>query len=108
MRVKKIEAGRVLCDTCQTGTVRDRVGVHLPSRSVRISTLTEKDKADLSFGLSLGIDYVALSFVRKSDDMRLVRDICEAWGRPTPIVAEDRNAGRDGAISRESSPRPTR
>ena len=51
-------------------------------------TLTEKDKADLSFGLSLGVDYVALSFVRKSDDIRLVREICEAWGRPTPIVAK--------------------
>src|SRR6476646_3468930 len=88
LKVKRIEAGRVLCDIVQTGTVRDQAGVHLPSRSVRISTLTEKDKADLSFGLSLGIDYVALSFVRKSDDVRLVREICEAWGRPTPIVAK--------------------
>jgi pyruvate kinase len=88
LRVKRIEAGRVLCDIVQTGTVRDQAGVHLPSRSVRISTLTEKDKADLSFGLSLGIDYVALSFVRKSEDIRHVREICEAWGRPTPIVAK--------------------
>jgi pyruvate kinase len=88
LRVRKIEAGRVLCDIVQGGTVRDHAGVHLPSRSVRISTLTEKDKADLAFGLSLGIDYVALSFVRKSDDIRLVREICEVWGRPTPIVAK--------------------
>src|SRR6185503_9775004 len=88
LRVERIREGRVLCTIVQTGTVRDMAGVHLPSRSVRISTLTEKDKADLSFGLSLGIDYVALSFVRKSDDVRLVRAICEAWGRPTPIVAK--------------------
>jgi pyruvate kinase len=88
LRVQRIEAGRVLCTIVQTGTVRDHAGVHLPSRSLRVSTLTEKDKADLSFGLSLGIDYVALSFVRKSDDVRLVRAICEAWGRPTPIVAK--------------------
>jgi pyruvate kinase len=88
LRVRRIESGRVYCDIVQTGTVRDQAGVHLPSRSVRISTLTEKDKADLAFGLSLGIDYVALSFVRRSDDIRLVRDICEAWGRPTPIVAK--------------------
>jgi pyruvate kinase len=88
LRVERIREGRVLCTIVQTGTVRDHAGVHLPSRSVRISTLTEKDKADLSFGLSLGIDYVALSFVRKSDDVRLVRAICEAWGRPTPIVAK--------------------
>jgi len=88
LRVRRIEAGRVVCEIVQTGTVRDQAGVHLPSRSVRISTLTEKDKADLSFGLSLGIDYVALSFVRKSEDIRHVREICEAWGRPTPIVAK--------------------
>src|SRR4051812_44253658 len=88
LRVKRIESGRVITQIEQTGTIRDQAGVHLPSRSVRISTLTEKDKADLSFGLSLGIDYVALSFVRKSDDIRLVREICEAWGRPTPIVAK--------------------
>jgi pyruvate kinase len=88
LRVQRIQEGRVLCQIVQTGTVRDQAGVHLPSRSVRISTLTEKDKADLSFGLSLGIDYVALSFVRKSEDVRHVRAICEAWGRPTPIVAK--------------------
>jgi biotin carboxyl carrier protein len=48
LRVRKIESGRVLCDIVQGGTVRDHAGVHLPSRSVRISTLTEKDKADLA------------------------------------------------------------
>jgi pyruvate kinase len=62
--------------------------VSLPSRRVRIATLTEKDKVDLNFGLSLGIDYVALSFVRQADDVRLVREIAEAWGRPTPIVSK--------------------
>jgi pyruvate kinase len=88
LRVRRIEAGRVYADIVQGGTVRDHAGVHLPSRSVRISTLTEKDKADLAFGLSLGIDYVALSFVRSADDIRLVREICDAFGRPTPIVAK--------------------
>jgi pyruvate kinase len=88
LRVQRIQEGRVLCTIVQTGTVRDHAGVHLPSRSLRVSTLTEKDKADLSFGLSLDIDYVALSFVRSSEDVRLVRAICEAWGRPTPIVAK--------------------
>ena len=89
LRVRAHRSGtRRLRDRADGGTVRDQAGVHLPSRSVRISTLTEKDKADLSFGLSLGVDYVALSFVRKAEDIRLVREICEAWGRPTPIVAK--------------------
>jgi pyruvate kinase len=70
------------------GTLRDRVGVHLPSHRVRISALTDKDKTDLAYGLSIGVDYVALSFVRTADDIKLVREITEAWGRPTPIVAK--------------------
>jgi pyruvate kinase len=88
LRVRRFDASRVLCSVEQPGVVRDQAGVHLPSRSLRVSALTEKDKADLSFGLSIGVDYVALSFVRTSDDVRLVREICEAWGKPTPIVAK--------------------
>ncbi|MFT3766010.1 MAG: pyruvate kinase [Minicystis sp.] len=88
LTVTSIENSRVRAAVTQPGTIRDRVGVHLPARRVRIATLTEKDKADLSFGLSLGVDYVALSFVRHPDDVRLVREICDAWGRPTPIVSK--------------------
>jgi pyruvate kinase len=88
LRVRRLDGGRVICSVEQPGVVRDQAGVHLPSRSLRVSALTEKDKADLSFGLSIGVDYVALSFVRTSDDVRLVREICEAWGKPTPIVAK--------------------
>ena len=93
LTVTKVDDGRVGAAVTQGGTIRDRVGVHLPARRVRISTLTEKDKEDLSFGLSLGIDYVALSFVRSADDIRLVREITEAWGRPTPIVSKIETPG---------------
>jgi len=90
VNIEVIEAGggalRARCT--QAGTLRDKVGVHIPAERVRIETLTEKDKLDLSFGLSQGIDFVALSFVRSAAEVRLVRDICEAWGRPTPVVAK--------------------
>lgn len=72
----------------QGGPMRSRVGVHLPSRTLRISALTEKDKEDLLFGLSIGVDYVALSFVRRASDMHLVREICTEWGRPLPVIAK--------------------
>jgi pyruvate kinase len=72
----------------QGGGMRSRVGVHLPTRKLRISPLTEKDKTDLNFGLLQGVDYVALSFVRRADDLRLVREICQEWGKPTPIIAK--------------------
>ena len=54
LRVRRIDGGRVHCSVEQPGVVRDQSGVHLPSRSLRVSALTEKDKADLSFGLSIG------------------------------------------------------
>lgn len=72
----------------QGGSLRDRVGISLPSRRVRLAALTEKDKSDLSFGLRMGVDYVALSFVRTADDVKLLREICEAWGRSVPIISK--------------------
>jgi pyruvate kinase len=86
--IERIDDEHVRAAVTHGGTLRDRVGVHLPSARVRISALTEKDKGDLAFGLSIGVDYVALSFVRTAEDIKLVRDITEAWGRPTPIVAK--------------------
>ncbi|AKU99767.1 Pyruvate kinase [Labilithrix luteola] len=86
--VTAIEAAKVRVKVTQGGGMRSRVGVHLPTRTLRISALTEKDKEDLGFGLSMGVDYVALSFVRRAEDLRLVREICQEWGKPTPIVAK--------------------
>ena len=88
LQVLAIEGDKVRARVTQGGGMRSKVGVHLPTRTMRIGALTEKDKTDLSFGLGQGIDYVALSFVRKADDMRLVREICEEWGKPTPVVAK--------------------
>ncbi|MFO0548229.1 MAG: pyruvate kinase [Polyangiaceae bacterium] len=88
LTVVDIEGDRVKVNVLHGGTLRDRVGISLPSRRVRIAALTDKDKADLAFGLRAGVDYVALSFVRDPEDVRITREICEAWGRPTPIVSK--------------------
>ena len=88
LTVTNVDGMRVHAAVTHGGSLGDRKGVHLPSRRVRLSSLTDKDKQDLSFGLSMGVDYVALSFVRTADDVRLARDICDAWGRPTPIVSK--------------------
>ncbi|MBL9025228.1 MAG: pyruvate kinase [Myxococcales bacterium] len=88
MTVTAIEGERVKVNVISGGLLRDRVGISLPSKRVRIPALTEKDKADLAFGLRAGVDYVALSFVREAEDVRHLREICEAWGRPMPIVSK--------------------
>ncbi|MBS2020012.1 MAG: pyruvate kinase, partial [Deltaproteobacteria bacterium] len=88
LQVLAIEGDRVRAKVTQGGGMRSKVGVFLPTRTLRISPLTEKDKADLGFGLTMGVDYVALSFVRRADDIRLVREICQEWGKPTPVIAK--------------------
>ena len=88
LTVTSTEGDKVKAFVDQGGQVRDHIGVHLPSKTMRVSALTEKDKQDLLFGLSLGVDYIALSFVRRAEDLRLVREICNAWGQPTPIIAK--------------------
>lgn len=88
MNVVSIAGDDVTVRITQGGGMRSRVGVHLPTRTMRIGALTEKDKADLGFGLSQGFDYVALSFVRRAEDMTLVREICQEWGTPIPIVSK--------------------
>jgi pyruvate kinase len=88
LRVLAVENGRVKVNIEQGGGMRNNIGVHLPSKTMRGGALTEKDKEDLQYGLSRGMDYIALSFVRRADDIKIVREICLAWGQPTPIIAK--------------------
>jgi len=88
IRVVAVEGERIRATVEQGGGMRNHVGVHLPSKTMRVSALTDKDKEDLSFGLAHGVDYIALSFVRRADDIKLVREITNEWGQPTPIVAK--------------------
>jgi pyruvate kinase len=88
LKVTKIDGGNVRVFVEQGGGMRNHIGVHLPSKTMRISALTPKDKEDLQYGLSLGVDYIALSFVRRPDDLVMVREICQEWGQPTPVIAK--------------------
>jgi len=88
LRVEQSSGGRVTCAVVQGGALRDRMGVTLPSRRVRLPALTDHDRRDLAHGLSLGVDYVALSFVKRADDVNALREACKRLGRPTPIVAK--------------------
>jgi pyruvate kinase len=57
------------------GTLASRKGISLPDTVLPIGPLTEKDKADLDFALRLGVDWVALSFVQRGDDVKLARQL---------------------------------
>jgi pyruvate kinase len=63
-------------------------GINAPGVALPSSSLTDKDVDDLKFGLELGVDLVALSFVQTADDVARAREVIENAGRSTPIVAK--------------------
>jgi len=75
LRLHVDKCGPDFADTTvvQGGTVSDRKGVNLPGVILPLSALTDKDRADLVYALDLGVDWVALSFVQKPDDMAELR-----------------------------------
>ncbi|MBI5515864.1 MAG: pyruvate kinase [Deltaproteobacteria bacterium] len=88
LRVTAIDPPVVRVTVEEGGDLRTGVGVHLPSGNLQLDALTDKDKQDLMFALTHGVDYIAVSFVRAPEDVKLVRDISEAWGRQLPVVAK--------------------
>jgi pyruvate kinase len=68
------------------GRIGDHKGINLPGVKVSIPSLTEKDLADLHFGLTAGVDMVALSFVRTAEDVQQLRS--RLGGRPIAVVAK--------------------
>ena len=69
LRVESISGDMVRCVVVVGGVVSTGKGVNLPTSNLRIKTFTDKDKADLSFGLNQGVDFVAMSFVRHEVDL---------------------------------------
>ena len=70
LRVGSVERGRALCEVIVGGTVSSHKGVNLPGVPLPIPSLTQKDIDDLDFALELGVDFVALSFVRSAADVQ--------------------------------------
>jgi pyruvate kinase len=70
LAVEEVVDGRARCRVVVGGEVGPHKGVNLPGVRIPIPSMTEKDTADLEFALRLGVDYVALSFVRSADDVR--------------------------------------
>ena len=70
------------------GTLKDRKGMNLPGIPLPIDCLTEKDRKDLEFGIANKVDYIALSFVRKGQDIRILREILESKKSNAKIIAK--------------------
>jgi pyruvate kinase len=78
----------VRCRVVHGGTLSSNKGINLPTRSMQIPSLTGKDEVDLAFGLSLDVDFVALSFVRNVEDIRRARELMHRLGKTVPVIAK--------------------
>ncbi len=88
LKVLTVEGGEARCRVTAGGRVDDHKGISLPRVHRPVSCLTDKDREDLKFGLNLGVDYVAISFVRSPADVQEVRKVLHEHGAEVPVVAK--------------------
>lgn len=86
--VKKILGDDVVCEVVDGGRIKSHKGVNLPASSLSISALTEKDRRDAKLGIELGVDFIALSFVRKPSDIRELKELLEKERSFIPVIAK--------------------
>jgi pyruvate kinase len=88
LKVEEVEGGRARCAVVVGGAVSAHKGVNLPGVPLPIPSLTPKDTADLELALALGVDFVALSFVRSASDLRGLRSLIEQAGSHAEVIAK--------------------
>lgn len=88
LRVTEVGEGEVTAVVERGGALGQHKGVNLPDTSVSMGALTDKDRRDLEFGVGLGVDYVALSFVRRREDVLDCRRLITSLGADIPIIAK--------------------
>jgi len=88
LTVEDVTGGRARCRVVVGGAVKAHKGVNLPGVPLPIPSLTKKDLDDLQFALDLGVDYVALSFVRAAADVRDLQAMIRQHGSPARVIAK--------------------
>jgi pyruvate kinase len=88
LRVEEVSGARARCTVIVGGPVAAHKGVNVPGLPIPVPSLTEKDLSDLEFALSLGVDWVALSFVRSADDCRSLRELLHEAGSNALVIAK--------------------
>ena len=88
LRVTAVRPGEVQTQVVHGGSLRERQGISLPDSGLSTPAVTDKDRVDLEFGLSQGVDYVAMSFVRRAADVEQLKALIAQAGKHTPIVAK--------------------
>jgi len=86
--VKRIRNKQVICEVVNGGALGEHKGINLPGVKLRVPALTSKDRADLVFALKHSADYIAVSFVRRPEDVVLAKQLIRRAGKDTPVIAK--------------------
>lgn len=89
--VKRIEGSNIHVEAFNNGTLSSYKGVNLPGTDVDLPALSEKDKADLDFGVKNNVDMIFASFIRRGEDVRGIREHLGAKGANIKIISKIEN-----------------
>lgn len=88
LQVVSVQQEEIKTRVCNGGILKSQKGVNVPGVSIKLPGVTEKDIADIRFGVTQGIDFIAASFTRKASDILAVRKIVEEMGANVQIIAK--------------------
>ena len=88
LRVERVRGRDIECVVVEGGELREHQGINLPGAALKTSALTAKDRADLAFGIENGVDYIALSFVRRPEDVLELKRLLRRARREIPVVVK--------------------
>ena len=88
LRVEQVRDREIICHVVNGGLLGEHKGINLPGVQLRVPALTSKDREDLLFALKIGANYIAVSFVRRPEDVLLAKNLIRRAGKDTPVIAK--------------------
>ena len=92
LEVQEVNGTDITCKVINGGELGMRKGVNVPNVKIKLPALTDKDKADIRFGIEQGFDFIAASFVRTADAVKEIREILDEAGSSIQVIAKIENA----------------
>jgi pyruvate kinase len=86
LKVTEIRDEELVTEVLNSGTLKNKKGVNVPNVSIKLPGITEKDAADISFGIEQGVDFIAASFVRRASDVLEIRELLEKQGNNDILI----------------------
>ena len=88
MEVKKIEGEEIICKVLNGGMVSNHKGINVPGVDLTMPYISDVDRADIMFGIQMGFDFIAASFVRNKEDVLAIREILDENKSPIKIISK--------------------